>query len=818
MNNISSNKFFIWSITLISLIIAMAGSYHVYHKAGLPLPLSDVGYITINESGLDKFGEKYHSGDTILFINKFKIESLDELEIITDGLKIGDIIDITIKNGDTEKILKIELVPFYSLQYIIIMILSGLLYFSIGIVVYLKKKNHSAAIIYYWASIAVGLIITTTWGNYNIYPVGLGYLLRIIFLLMYCISPVLYFHFSVLFPAKKNGFYVHLLKYLYPIALLLGLLSSIGFMLTAAINFDNRYLFINIFNINRIFFILCIVLSVASFVSSFRFADEEYERRMLRWVFLGLSIAAVGFIGLWQIPQMFFGKGLLEEEYVLLITWFAPVSFSIALLKYHILDIDLIFRRSTIYSILVLVIISFYGLIVLLAQFILSRITFVSSFYILAISSLSLAFFLEPTKRVTQKFVDKKFFRVQYDYKIALKEIIEGFKYQSDPEQIADYLCARLGNLLLLKNVGVILFDNNGAESPLIKFYNYSNTHYNNLFRDLSGCKDKIVKAEAAKYSIEPGIEISHNLDAYIIQPAIAILFPVITNESRTSGLLVIGDKLSGKRFSHEDIFLVSSIALETAHVIDNYLLRKKIILESKEASRLRELNDIKSYFVSSVSHELKTPLTSIKIFIELIKENPDISKPVLYDYLTTIECETNRLTKLIDNVLDYSKIEKGIKEYNFSKTDLNAITSNTISFMAQQIKLYNFSITYIEEPGPLFIFADLDSVKRSIMNLIENAMKYSSSEYPIVLRTFRKDEYFGLCIEDKGMGIHKEDLHEIFKPFYRSKKVTMNSISGAGIGLSIVKEVMNAHNGQVHVESEINVGSKFSLLFPGID
>jgi len=818
MKNITSNIFFVLSVDILSLLIAIAGVYHVSQKSGLPFHFIDNNHITITESGADESGKVFNPGDVILYIDDYQVNNSEELETITDGKNIGSRIEIKIMSETGIKSLHIELVPYYSMRYIIIMILTGLLYMSLGVAIYLKKRDNKAANIYHWASIFVGLIITTTWGNYNIHPHGLGYILRIVFLFAYCLSPVLYFHFSISFPSRKGNHYFRLLKYLYPAAILLGLSLSAVFVFTVTGNISYRHLFTQLFDAGRIFFALCIIFSIFSFVLSYRYAKEESERRMLRWVFLGLSIAALGFVCLWQIPQMLYGRGLIDEDMVLVITLFAPISFSIALLKYHILDIDMIFRRSTLYLIIILIMITFYGLVILVTQFFISKITYLSSFLILALSSVSLALLLDPIKRNAQKFVDKKFFRVQYDYKIALKNIIEGINHQPDPEHIADYLCHSISNLLFVKYIAVFIFDAAENGSPLLKSYNYSNGSYSNLTEDIISCRNRTIKAEATKYSTEPGADINPNLNNFIKDSGIALLHPMISGKFTTSGFIVTGDKLSGKRFSHEDLYLLSAISQEAGYAVDNYILQQKIILESKESARLKELNEIKSYFVSSVSHELKTPLTSIKLFIELIKGNPNIPHDTLEDYLTTIESEANRLTKLVENILDYSKMERGIREYNFSPIDLNMVTRNAIIFLAPQIKLYNYTIELIEENEELIIFADLDSVSRSINNLISNAMKYSYPETPIVIRTFKKENLIGISISDQGIGIEKEELEEIFKPFFRSRKVSAGSISGTGIGLSIVKEVMHAHKGTVDVDSEINKGSKFTLLFPGVE
>ena len=195
--------------------------------------------------------------------------------------------------------------------------------------------------------------------------------------------------------------------------------------------------------------------------------------------------------------------------------------------------------------------------------------------------------------------------------------------------------------------------------------------------------------------------------------------------------------------------------------------------MERVESERLDELNRLKSFFISSVSHDMKTPLTSIKMFSELLQSSGEIKSEKSKEYLEIIEGESSRLSRLIDNVLDFSKIERGIKQYRFEKTSLNEIVIHTLKLMQYQFKLHKFNVEFDLSDEEKPIYADKDAVEEALINLLSNSLKYSKEIKIIRVSTNVKNEFMALTVEDKGIGIDKNNLQNIFNPFFRigSKK-----------------------------------------------
>ena len=228
-----------------------------------------------------------------------------------------------------------------------------------------------------------------------------------------------------------------------------------------------------------------------------------------------------------------------------------------------------------------------------------------------------------------------------------------------------------------------------------------------------------------------------------------------------------------------------------------------------------REILKIKSDFVSSVSHELKTPLTSIKALTERLLEGKVKSQAKMRQYFSVISQDTDKLTRLVKNVLDFSRIEEGKKEYDFKETDIASWTKQTVDDylndrMQEDIKV---RVKVEGELPPLHI--DRDALSRSLGNLLDNALKFSPEKKEVEIRVRGDDNNVILQVKDTGIGIPQDELGRIFEKFYQGSNALRQSVKGTGLGLTLVKHAVEAHQGKIEVESKTDQGTTFSLIFP---
>jgi signal transduction histidine kinase len=227
------------------------------------------------------------------------------------------------------------------------------------------------------------------------------------------------------------------------------------------------------------------------------------------------------------------------------------------------------------------------------------------------------------------------------------------------------------------------------------------------------------------------------------------------------------------------------------------------------------ELLRVKSDFVSSVSHELKTPITSIKILTERLQQGKVTTPEKLQEYHSIISQDADKLSSLVRNVLDYSKVEAGRRQYFFQKTDLAQLVQEGIGAF-QRDKIYagiKIGVRISEELPRLDI--DREAFSLALNNLLENALKFSPDQKVIFVEVRKEAENVRVDVVDKGMGIDTDELDKIFDKFYQGKNAARRSLPGTGLGLTLVRHVMDAHGGKVLVRSEPGQGSTFSLLFP---
>jgi signal transduction histidine kinase len=234
-----------------------------------------------------------------------------------------------------------------------------------------------------------------------------------------------------------------------------------------------------------------------------------------------------------------------------------------------------------------------------------------------------------------------------------------------------------------------------------------------------------------------------------------------------------------------------------------------------RDVRREVRLAEMRSSFVSAVSHELKTPLTAIRMFAETLRMNRPGDAGTRDEYLDTIVNESERLTRLLNNVLDFSKIEQGTKRYRREPQSLAGIVRFAARAMTYSLEQQRFVLeTAIDDDVPP-VRVDRDAIEQAILNLLANAMKYSGDSRSIELRLRSQDGTAVIEVADHGIGIEPAEHARIFERFYRVPGPETDRIPGTGLGLTLVQHIAQAHDGRVTVKSVPGEGSTFSLVLP---
>ena len=242
------------------------------------------------------------------------------------------------------------------------------------------------------------------------------------------------------------------------------------------------------------------------------------------------------------------------------------------------------------------------------------------------------------------------------------------------------------------------------------------------------------------------------------------------------------------------------------------------MFVTARVTMREMELSRLKSVFVSNVSHELKTPIAKIRLFNELLEGQPPEASEKRDRYHAVIERECERLALLVDNVLDFNRIERGQMKYDFREVPVDEVVAEVVDTFSVIYEERGYRVDLEMDEHLPAILMDPDTIKQALINLLDNAVKYSEP-HTLVVRAVRARlegrSAVAMSVKDQGIGIPRESLEHIFDEFYRVNGDQGKPVSGSGLGLALVRHIVEAHGGRIQVSSRVGAGSTFTILLP---
>ena len=814
--NIRYKLIFFYFLIALIFITGLFSIHRLTEKSALPfIVLSDNNNIYSNDDY-----KEIRKGNLILGIDNFPITNVSHIGFIIDTKLPGETAEINFSDGNGNSYAtKVELVDFYSNNFfIIITLIIGLSFWLAGVYVISATPREKTARMLCLLLVTFALAILTPAG-YSGRGVSdwLGYLIKITHPLSYIWGSVFFLHFSLIFPGRFLLKQKLILNLLYLTAFIFSIAIVYSFFISLRdLDFQYLKLYYHLWTSTQLFLLLSVIASTLILPLKYKRSKSKNEKAQLQWIFWGSAIGATPFIIFLLIPDIFGLPFLFLEEIVLAFLILIPVSFAIAVIKFRLFDIEVVIKRSIIYSLLITIIIFLYlGIIYLLSNFASSIIGEDAKFFNV-LTAILIALIFNPLKDKVKKFVDSAFYKEKYFFDEAINRITGGMKECETLNALGKFLSDEIGKLVPVKSIAVIVKTSDGSRLKILEQKNFDELSKNIFALRVKKLSSKFNLPFALKNKINREVVFDSSLELVFRKWNINLVIPLTLGSNEVIGALVMGDKLSELKYSSSDVELLTAIASSAALALKKIQLQQKLLLEELEKTKHKELSELKSFFVASVSHDLKTPLSSIKIFSELLR-NEKISREKSIEYLEIIEGETGRLERMINNVLDYARIERGIKKYTLEKIDLNHILNRVLNFMSYEFLMKQFEVEKNLSENDICINGNIDAINSLIQNLISNSIKYSDKTRYIKVSTSVKNNISCLCIEDKGVGISENNLKEIFNPFFRVNSGRPDNIKGAGLGLSIVKHILDAHNGVITVQSEVGKGSKFEIRFPGL-
>ncbi len=241
------------------------------------------------------------------------------------------------------------------------------------------------------------------------------------------------------------------------------------------------------------------------------------------------------------------------------------------------------------------------------------------------------------------------------------------------------------------------------------------------------------------------------------------------------------------------------------------------VVTVLRDITREKEIADMKSDFVSSVSHEIRTPLSSIKAYMEMLIDGEADDEQTRTEFYNIIQGETNRLSRLIDNILNISRIESGVVRVQRERISIQRLVHDVVDVMLPQARTKNIELSYEQIHQCTFVFVDKDMIYQAVLNLLSNAVKYTpeGGRVRVWVELHPIENVIEVLIQDTGVGIPQREIEHLFEKFFRvddHKKMA----KGTGLGLNLVKQIVETvHGGSVAVKSEVGKGSVFSFTLP---
>jgi signal transduction histidine kinase len=709
--------------------------------------------------------------------------------------RVGDPIEFVVASGDGREVsVREPLTAFYAKRGMpLVFLLTGAFGFLMGFGVFILRAEDRRARLFFWLCMAFSSAVMISGEWYGVQGRPLRLLPGALFFFAYTLTPVLLLKFVRTFTARERP---RGEPFLWAAALLFGgffCAVVVAALLVPSIAIFRLKIYFSIF---RLFFAVVCIASAVILFRTFRSEPSRERRDQIRWVLYGLVAGLGPFMFLYSLPRTFWSSSPLSEEAASGFFAILPLALAFAILKYRLLDIRVIINRSVVYSLLTTVTVGVYLLSIEGLKMLFASRPGAGRGWIPVGSAFVAAMVFAPARSRIQVLVDRAFFRQSYDYRRALL----GFKTaageaHSAPDLLA-LLSGTLDEALPVERIGAFVpARGDGKPGTALRL----------------GIDDE---ALAAVLAAPGGREGPLTIDG-LRRAGFESVLPLPLGEAGPCGWIFVGPKRSGLDFTPADRELLRALAVELAAALSRLRLQEEVIYERASREKLEEIGRLKTEFISSVSHELRTPMTSLQSISELLKSGKVADASRRDRLLELMAGECGRLGRYLHNVLDFGRIEQDAKRYDIRETDLGPVVAGVVEVVRSAAAEEDLELEVRRPDGPVPVEADPDAVRQALLNLVDNAVKYSAGRKRVAVRLAATADGAEIGVSDSGIGIPPEDRQRIFEAFYRSPEAVRHDPKGVGLGLKIVKHIMDAHGGSIAVEGGPGRGTTVTLKFP---
>jgi two-component system phosphate regulon sensor histidine kinase PhoR len=747
-----------------------------------------------------------HLARKIISVDGYEIRGPADVRFVLSRKKIGDAVDVRFGPDGGASAVHDTLIAYYSQRsFPLALVLIGGVSFLAGFVVLTFRPHDLRARLFYWLSLSFGATVTIGGGTYGLQGRPTHLLPAALFNLAYPITIALLVRFAMSYGPPRPR--IRPVPF-WTIPMVLGGLLCATFLVAELGPSIEAYRLREIFkHVLRFYVIVMGIAALVEFARALRITGSEEDRTQIKGYLVGLGLGLGPFLAFNQLPLALGVRPVLSEDLASVFFLFVPVFMVLSILQFRLLRVNIVFHRGLVYAILTVFTLGLFLLAVDGLRRVFPRATATGNVLITLGAAVVIAVILSPGRRAIQDLVDQLFFRQSFDYRRALQAFqASAPAIVNEDGLIASYL-ETMARVLPTGPAGLML------REP----------------RKLIGL-DEGQAVKLAPLSLEAGRpwaratrvreagDVDITREDVLRAAGTEVVLPLPRAAGAPSGLLVFGPKPSGHRFTKEDIGFIETMAGELAVNLGRIRIQEQMIYERASREKTEELVRLKTEFIASVAHELRTPITSLNGLSGLLRSGKVADPAKRKRLLELLAGECGRLTRFLNNVLDFGRIEGAGKVYALSPTSLGPLLWEVVDLVREGQAEGEARIRADISENPVVIRADADAVRQAVLNLLDNALKYSPAHKEVTVRLTGGPEEAAIAVRDRGIGIGEEDRLRIFEAFFRSSGAIAQAPSGVGLGLRIVRHIMDGHGGRVEIESEPGRGSVFRLVFPRLD
>lgn len=642
------------------------------------------------------------------------------------------------------------------------------------------------------------------------------------------LAPALALHFFVSFPEERWLARGQRWLFLYPPSLILMVLAVTAFYhaVQAGFGIYHAPTFDTLMRIGYIYLMLSGLLGLATMGHTYATTHDPVVRRQIQSIMLGLACAVVVAIINIALTWLEMHSNL-AHSLLLLGTIPLPIGFAFAILRYRLLDVDLVINRSVVYGMLTAVLTALYLLLIAVLPNALGMTADSRSYAVVVfLSAIILGLLVNPIRARIQTIIDHSFFRRQVDYQRSLIEWSEALSTSIRYVDIAQLLLQEVQQQLMLQDTWLLVLDED--EDFLSPLPDRPDGKANQPRAQL-----RISAAStAARTLVQPGRILllgdkdddASSAGGTESPPAwkeagVHVALPLVSG-GHLVGIYLLGAKLSGDVYQRQELDLLRTLANQAAVAIANARLYEQVHALSQDLEdKVRERTEELRQFVSVVYHELSNPITATRGYTELLLDGQDESlNDRQKEYLRAALRNLGRLTRLVADLSDISRIDDGRLAIQPQALDLGKAIEETINSYSGLIEEKGLQIQVQVHPGTHSVLGDPQRVEQILTNLVSNACRYTPVGGEITITTKCRHGLVETIISDTGIGIQRQELEQIFERFFRSDDPLVREQPGTGLGLFIAKSLVELHGGEIWVKSQVGKGSEFGFTLPAAE